>query len=248
MKGIRYRRLAAVAVIAACILSYRSAPAEDKAVRVLLVTGVDYQGHPWKETAPAVRAVLEKDSRLEVRIVDDLEFLASEVIFDYDVLLLHFKNYDVPKRSEKVQENLVRFAQEGGGVVLFHFACGAFEQWPGYLDLAGRVWDKAKRAHDPRGPFTVKVVDHEHPVTRGLGDFEIEDELYTCLGGDRPIHVLATARSKVDGQDYPMAFVHQFGEGKVFHTVMGHDVKAVGAAGLDRLLQNACLWTAGRLP
>ena len=58
-------------------------------LRVLLVTGCDYEGHHWKDTSPALREVLDKDRRLEVRIVDDIEFLASDVIFDYDVLLMH---------------------------------------------------------------------------------------------------------------------------------------------------------------
>jgi type 1 glutamine amidotransferase len=238
-----------ISTLAASALWQKAATAaEEEPARVLIVTGVDYEGHLWKETAPTLRAVLEKEPRLEVRIVDDVEFLASDVIFDYQVLFLHFKNYDPLKRAEKAQANLRRFVEQGGGLVLFHFACGAFQEWDGFLDLAGRVWDPQKRAHDPRGPFTVHFVDHEHPITAGLDDFSITDELYTCLGGDRPIHVLATARSKVDGQEYPMAFVHSCGKGRVFHTVLGHDVAAIAAPGLDKLLQRACLWAAGRTP
>jgi type 1 glutamine amidotransferase len=244
MDSFHGRFLMGLVVLAAVLYLVPAGCAGEDLVRVLMVTGIDYQGHHWKETSPALRAVLENDKRLEVRIVDDLEFLASDVVFDYDVLLLHFKNYDTPKRAEQVQGNLRQFVQAGGGLVLVHFACGAFEDWPGYLDLAGRVWDKNKRAHDPRGPFTVTMIDRQHPVTQGIADFEIDDELYTCLGGDRPIHVLATARSKVDGEDYPMAFVHQCGKGRVFHTVLGHDVKALTASGLDKLLQQACLWAA----
>ena len=222
-----------------------SPAAEEETVRVLLLTGVDHKGHLWKKTTPVLRAVLEKEKRLEVRIVDDIEFLASDVVFDYDVLLMHFKNYDPLERGGRARSNLTRFVQQGGGLVLFHFACGAFEQWDGFLDLAGRVWDKTKRGHDPHGPFTVHMIDREHPITRGLDDFEITDELYTCLGGDRPIQVLATARSKVDGQDYPIAFVRTCGKGRVFHTVLGHDVGAIAAPGLDKLLQRGCLWAAG---
>ena len=122
--------LAAATAVSATIAP--AAEPQEKAVRVLLATGVDYKGHLWKETAPALRAVLERDQRLEVRIVDDIEFLASDVIFDYDVLLLHFKNYDPLRRADKAQANLTRFVEQGGGLVLFHFACGAFEEWDGF--------------------------------------------------------------------------------------------------------------------
>ena len=217
-------------------------------VRVLLVTGVDYAGHRWKETTPALRGVLEKDPRLSVRVVEDHEFLASDAIFDYDVVLLHMKNYDPTTRAEQVRGNLTRFVRQGGGLVLYHFALGAFEDWAEFEQLAGRVWDKTKRAHDPRGPFTVKITDPDHPVTRGISDFETDDELYTCLGGETPIRVLATARSKVDGLDYPMAFVLDFGQGRVFHTPLGHDVKAVTLPGPAELIRRGCLWAAGREP
>ena len=38
--------------------------------------------------------------------------------------------------------------------------------------------------------------------------------------------VLATAHSKVTGKDHPMAFVFEYGKGRVFHTPLGHDVRA----------------------
>jgi type 1 glutamine amidotransferase len=238
-----------IVVLMAVLLGGVSLAAEPaKPTRVLLVTGVDYPGHPWKLTAPAIRDLLQQNDRLEVRIVEDHEFLATDVIFDYDVVFLHFKNYDPTKRAEQVQENLKRFVNEGGGLVLYHFACGAFEPWAEFEQIAGRVWDKKMRAHDPRGPFTVTIVDKEHPLTRGLSDFETDDELYTCLGGDKPIHVLATARSKVDGLDYPMAFVFDYGKGRVFHTPLGHDVKAVTMPGPADLLRRGCLWAAGQEP
>ena len=237
-----------LALIALLVASTVEANAEDAAgpVRVLIVTGVDYKGHLWKMTAPAIRDVLETDNAMEARVIDDHEFLASDVIFDYDVILLHFKNYNPTKRAEQVQANLKKFVEQGGGLVLVHFACGAFEQWPEFEQLAGRVWDPKKRGHDPRGPFTVNIVDKEHPITSTLDDFDTDDELYTCLRGERPIHVVAAATSKVDGQVYPMAFVFDYGEGRVFHTLLGHDVRAVTLPGPAEFLRRGCLWAAGR--
>jgi len=232
----------------ACMADPAAAPPAAPPARVLLVTGVDYVGHRWKETTPALRAVLEKDARLEVRVIEDHEFLACDAIFDYDVILLHMKNYDPTKRTEEVRGNLTRFVSEGGGLVLYHFALGAFEPWKEFEQLAGRTWDQTKRGHDPRGPFAVKIVDQDHPVTRGMSDFDTDDELYTCLGGQTPIHVLATARSKVDDQDHPMAFVLDYGKGRVFHTPLGHDVKAVTMPGPAELIRRGCLWAAGREP
>jgi len=216
-------------------------------IRVLLITGVDHPGHHWKTTAPALRDVLQQDKRFAVRIVEDPEFLASREVFDYDLLFLHFKNYKPLANAAQAKENLVKFVKQGKGLVAFHFACGAFEDWPEYENLVGKVWDR-KTGHDRRGPFTVKIVNDQHPITRGMSDFQADDELYICLVGETPVEVLATARSKITGKDHPMAFVLHYGKGRVFHTPLGHDVKAIQLPGVAELIRRGSLWAAGRQP
>jgi len=216
-------------------------------IRVVIITGVDYRGHKWQETAPAIRDLLQEGGRFDVRIVEDPDFLASDEVFDFDEVFLHFKNYEPLNQGEKAKENLTKFVKQGKGLVVFHFACGAFEDWPEFAELVGKVWDQ-KTSHDPRGPFTVHITDTEHPITRAMRDFEADDELYICLIGDRPVDVLATARSKKTGKDHPMAFAFQFGRGRVFHTPLGHDVKAIQVPGTTELIRRGCAWAAGREP
>jgi len=240
----------AVLTTLAAVVLFHAAVAEeqrDAKIRVVIVTGVDYKGHKWQETAPAIREVLLEEGRFDVTIAEDPSFLASNELFEFDEVFLHFKNYDPLKEGEKAKENLTNFVKQGKGLVVFHFACGAFEDWPGFAELAGKVWDK-KNTHDPRGPFTVEIVNREHPVTREMSDFEADDELYFCLAGDRPVDVLATARSKKTGQDHPMAFAFSFGRGRVFHTPLGHDVKAIQMPGVAELIRRGCAWAAGREP
>jgi type 1 glutamine amidotransferase len=232
---------------AAAVMGAADEKAPEDAIRVVIVTGVDYKGHKWQETAPAIRDVLEQDKRFQVTIAEDPDFLASDDLFQFDEVFLHFKNYDPLKQGEKAKENLTEFVKRGKGLVVFHFACGAFEDWPEFAELAGMVWDK-KTTHDPRGPFTVQITDAKHPITRGMSDFEADDELYFCLTGERPVEILATARSKKTGRDHPMAFALEFGKGRVFHTPLGHDVKSIRMPGVQELLRRGCAWAAGQEP
>jgi len=78
--------------------------------------------------------------------------------------------------------------------------------------------------------------------------FQTDDELYTCLAGQKPVNLLATARSKVNGRDYPMAFVFEYGRGRVFHCALGHDVKAIKNPPAAELLRRGCAWTARLTP
>jgi uncharacterized protein len=226
-----------------------SAPAPAKKARVLIVTGVDYPGHLWRETAPVLAAGLRKDPRMEVFTVEDPGFLDSPALQKYDLLVLHFQNWQQPGPGERARENLRQFVAGGKGLALVHFACGAwYGEWPEFANLAGRMWagpGPGVRQHDPFGAFHVELVKPETSILQGMKDFDTQDELYTCLVGDHPIEVLAQAKSKVDGKYYPMAFTSDYGKGRTFHCPLGHDAKALGAPEVQELLRRGCAWAAG---
>jgi type 1 glutamine amidotransferase len=230
------------AVGAAAAATPATAPAT-KSPRVLIVTGNDYPGHKWRQTTPVVRSALEAAGRFDVRVCEDPEIMATHLDNRYDVVVLHYMNWETSSPSRAALDGLADFVRGGKGLVALHFACGAFGDWPEYVNLIGRVWDRSK-THDPLGPFRVHVVKKDHPITRDLDDFDITDELYFCLMGKPEIEVLLAARSKKTGQDEPMGFVLRYGQGRVFQTVLGHDVKAFSTPGLARLIQNACEWAA----
>jgi len=216
--------------------------------KVLIVTGIDHPAHNWRQTAPALAEVLDEDPRMEVDVVEQPEFLGTDEVHDYDVIVVHFMSWEKPPPGQQARANLQKFVNEGKGLFVLHFGCGAFRDWPEFQNLSGRVWDPDLRAHDPKGPFGVDIVNKEHPITRGMTAFQTDDELYTCLAGQKPVNLLATARSKVDGKDYPMAFVLQYGRGRVFHCALGHDVKAIENPPAAELLRRGCAWTAGLTP
>jgi type 1 glutamine amidotransferase len=219
---------------------------EEKPLKVLIID--DHRpGYYNMPTATTLRNILRQDKQLEVVLVEDAEVLGADLPFDYDVIVLHFKNYLIPKRAEAMKANLEIFVTEGGGLFVFHFACGAFEDWQGFEKLAGRVWEPKKRPHDPYGTFAVQVVDKVHPITKGLNNFEISDELYTCLrDSEVPIHVLAEAVSKVDNKSYPMAFTLEKGKGRIFHSTLGHDEKSLSSAEFQIMCKRAVVWCANR--
>jgi type 1 glutamine amidotransferase len=230
-------------------VSAADAPADGKKARILLVTGIDYPGHLWRQTAPVLAEAVRKDPRMEVFVVEDPAFLDSEAIHRYDAIFMHFMNWETPGPGSTARDNLRKFVEQGKGLVMAHFACGAWHgEWPEFARLAGRVWagvGPEVRQHDPYGVFKVEILDRDHQVTRGLEDFETKDELYTCLIGEHPITVLAQAQSKVDGKHYPMAFVSSYGRGRTFQSVLGHDVQALSGPAVQELFRRGCAWAAG---
>jgi HEAT repeat protein/type 1 glutamine amidotransferase len=110
--------------------------------------------------------------------------------------------------------------------------------------------------HTTLHAFEVINRDMTHPITRGLPEewMHAEDELYGLLRGPAEnLHILATAYSDPShlgtGRHEPVLFTVQFGEGRIFHTVMGHaggerPPKALECVGFIVTFQRGAEWAA----
>jgi len=242
---------ASVALLLAITLAWLAAESaaqegggSQEKIDVLIVTGFDVGAHKWRETTPLTKETLEKTERMDVRVVEDIGIFESSSLSKYDVVVLNYGFWTAPDPSDEGKENLLRYVRDGGGLVSLHFSCSAFQEWKEYADLLGRVWKKGVGGHGPRGKFTVKIAKPDHPITRGLESFEIDDELYAKLSGDAEIEVLASADSEWSGKTEPIVFVKRHGKGRVAHNVLGHDVRAREHPTARELVSRCVEWAA----
>jgi N-acyl-D-glutamate deacylase len=225
-------------------------------IRVLLFAGNDaHKWHNWQRTTPAIKELLEKNRRIKVEVSLDIEDLARKKLRDYQVIVQNYCNWHDPKGlSDDAKKAFVGFLKDGGGLVLVHFANGAFHfslpkaqaaDWPEYRRIVRRVWDhKGGSGHDAFGRFTVNIAPAKHPITAGLEDFEVSDELYFNQAGAEPIVPLLTARSKVTRRDEPLAWTYEYGKARVFQTLLGHSEKTYESPAACEMLRRAVAWTA----
>lgn len=87
------------------------------------------------------------------------------------------------------------------------------------------------KAHPPIGPFSVEVVARDHPLTRGIDDFEIVDELYLSKPFG-PLTLLMQTRFEGEATGFaqaqwkadsvPIVYLRDFGQGQVLYITLGH--------------------------
>jgi type 1 glutamine amidotransferase len=106
-------------------------------------------------------------------------------------------------------------------------------------------------SHGKQHEYVVEHIDREHPITKGLPPQwrHVSDELYDRLRGPaKNLTVLATAFSDKNtggtGENEPALMTIQFGKGRVFHTIMGHDVKQMNCVGFAVTYQRGTEWAA----
>jgi type 1 glutamine amidotransferase len=169
-------------------------------------------------------AALENTGRLEVTIDEDASILETPAMRKYDLMIMSADRRDPEfKLTRSQQEAIFEFVRTGRGYVSIHAADNAAADWlPAWKEMLGGVFSHVglPDGKTRKGMYTVKIVDTASPVTQGLRDFKLKDELYYHVQMEPDVQPLATIEH--DGVAWPVAWTRTFGKGRVFHTVLGH--------------------------
>ena len=105
--------------------------------------------------------------------------------------------------------------------------------------------------HGPQHEFVIETRVPSHPIVQGLPAkwLHTKDELYDFLRGPATnLTVLATAyadpKFQGSGQNEPQLMVLRYGQGRVFHTTLGHNPDSMKCVGFIVTLQRGTEWAA----
>ncbi|HSW01186.1 MAG TPA: ThuA domain-containing protein [Sedimentisphaerales bacterium] len=243
---MRLTKVVALVAMAALVFCMGAQPgAKPTPIKVLLITGDDVGVHPWREMSETTREILVNAGKFDVKIAEDPLILESETALkNYDVIAFLIYSAKLKELPAQAQENLLSFVKDGKGFFVQHLASASFPKWEEFGKLCGRKWVMGTSGHGPRSVFQSKIVDKQHPITAGLNDFEVDDELYAKLQGNEKIHVLVTADSDWSKATEPLVFVQNYGKGRVVHNAYGHDRKALMTPNVQKIISRGTEWAA----
>ncbi|MDR3708429.1 MAG: hypothetical protein P4L33_09010 [Capsulimonadaceae bacterium] len=187
--------------------------------------------------------ILEEGRLFEIEQGIDPETLLAdpEASFDYDLFIIDGRP---PVVSHGAQLNFDHSLASGAGLLLIRAATDPARPWPLIERLAIWLRDGVTQASVHQ---RIQFLDHYHPVTRGLRDFEIDDFPVKALEIPHPaVHqILATASPcptlATEWIANPAFISTSHGRGRVFHSMLNAD--APGEP-IRRTLARAAEWAA----
>jgi type 1 glutamine amidotransferase len=206
----------------------------NKEIKVMFLRGGEV--HDWKNCTPILKSVLDRTSDFEVTFTENLDDL-KERIKQFDIIIQYTTGMELTKEQEN---GLCDFIQNGGGYVGIHSASDSFKNSDRYWEMLG-----GRFAGHGSGKFTVYIYDSDHPITKGMANFEIEDETYSH-NYHRNAQMRSLTRMNRDNERQSMSWVSSYGKGRVFYTGNGHGREAWSNPQFQRLVVRAAYWAAAR--
>jgi uncharacterized protein len=206
--------------IVAGLLIFFSACKNETAYKTLIITGQN--NHDWKTSSPILKKILDETGLFvtEIMVTPDKGGDMNNFNPDFSKYRLVVLDYHGDSWSGKTNSAFVEYAENGGGVVIYHASNNAFPGWKEYNEMTGLGgWDDRNEksgpyvyykndrlvvdtsagpggAHGKRREFIVRTRVPDHPVMKGLPArwFHGNDELYSLLRGPaKNMQILATA-------------------------------------------------------
>ncbi len=181
--------------------------------KALIVWG-GWEGHEPRQVAEILAGALE-DKGFEVDVRETLDAFAELPLEEYDLLVPEWTMGSIEREQLQPMLEAVR---SGVGIAGVHGGMGdSFRQETEYQFMVGGQWV----AH-PGGDgvaYTVRIVDQDHAITKGLTDFDVSSEKY-YMHVDPAVHVLAV--TDFGDVAMPIAWTKRYGKGRVFYCSLGH--------------------------
>jgi len=199
-------------------------------IKTLLFAGGEI--HDWKGCGAAMEETLREAGDFEItRVNEDLSVFEGD-LSAYDLISFY---YTVGTITDAQKNGILNFIASGKGFAGAHCAADSFRDCPEFRAMVGGHFF----THPNYRQYQVSVVDKEHPITEGVVEFFVEDEMYV-VDYDSRVHVLASSLWK--GGAIPVAWIKPWGNGRVFYSALGHDVKAWTSKMARLLFQRGARW------
>jgi type 1 glutamine amidotransferase len=216
-------------------------------IRVLILSGRN--NHEWEKTTAVLDKMYGEIPVFKVSVTEKPDTLEYDDLVNFDVIVSNWNNW--PENDillDTVQEAaFLKFVENGGGMVFFHAGASSYYSSEIYHRLGIGRWG-TQTAHGTPTRARITRISQEHPITEGIPDFFIMDEVWEKTDVHPDAEVLAGITALDESDGHPIngdaVFVNRIGKGRSFYTILGHDERALFNTGFQTLMIRGTEWAA----
>jgi putative membrane-bound dehydrogenase-like protein len=184
-----------------------------------------------------------------------MTFPTADQLAQTDVLIIFAA--DGMKITGEERESFEKFLRRGGGFVVLHDGVVSADQHEWCKQIIGGAWIWPKNAPEKKPTRWLEsyvglyFVDNEHPITRGISNFDWKDEIYYDLDMSPDVHVLASSFHDVHTIAPQLWIYEKTLEGgskpyRAFVSIPGHEYASFGTPHYRAILMRGIAWAGGR--
>jgi type 1 glutamine amidotransferase len=216
-------------------------------IKVLILSGKN--NHEWQKTTPVLIKMYRASRLFTINVTEKPETLTYNQLNKYDVIVSNWNSWPDNnfRMTKKWEHDFRKYIKKGGGALFIHAGASSFYSWEEYHQIGIGRWGKETN-HGEQTTGKVYGFDQTHPVTKGIRDFYIVDEIWekTDIYPKAKALAFVSATDSKDGHliNEPSVFENQYGKGRSMYTILGHNERALLNTGLQALLLRATEWIA----
>lgn len=266
-------RIFSTMVFSAILAAAPALAADPLLKKVLVYAKPGWYVHPDIDTINGHLKKMGADNGFQVDIsVNPADFNATKLA-GYQVVVLNNISEMGTAVSNAAQRNAFKTWLEGGGGLMgFHGSGVVRDTWPWFIEMLGTDWyyDAAMQEGRVFVPENVKSL----PIMAGLTEARLSDEwnnfkvnvdtlagIDVVLGIDETSYDPTKKKNQSEGNGvpgfkmadpqgrwvHPISWIRKVGNGRMFYTCIGHDIKVVGNPFTTKHFLQAIQWAAGDL-
>jgi uncharacterized protein len=243
------KHLIVLFLLLSLVISHSEAMVPAKDLRILVVTGGhDYKSEPFNDMLES----LGKNFKFQIaEFPGAFEMFLPENRVKYDVVIFYHMWQTITPEQER---NLSECIREGKPLIALHHSICAFDDWPEYFNIIGgkyfhktttfkgKEYPACSYIHDLH--FKAVIAQADHPVIKGLKDFDLFDETYKGYYIEEGVTPLITTTEP--SSNNIIGWAKTYGKARVVTLQSGHDTPTFENPAFRKLLARAILWVAGR--
>ncbi|MFZ1289885.1 MAG: ThuA domain-containing protein [Melioribacteraceae bacterium] len=212
--------------------------------KILIITA----GHEFE---PSFYKIFDSFEDIQYDTISQPKFnerIKDNITDKYNALIFYDMWQEINQAEKKA---FIEMINRGKGIVFLHHSLVSYQHWDEFEKIIGGKYIEKDFYDDPniQGstyiediPMEIKVVDKNHPVTRGVNDFSINDEGYQNIKMSPGIHPLLSV-------SHPnctaiIGWTNSYGKSNIVYILLGHGYQAYENENYRKLIYNSINWVA----